>query len=387
MTFEPELPEEVRGDQFETATPVQVEDVDEEESTTPFDNGANETHTEEPDVEDVTDLVTPHPHTVTQVVTEMKSLTATSTTPQMSPVATTSSGLTPASMSQPVSDAVGLHEDTEGSASHSDGSADSAAPPTPAAGSQSSVMTDETENREAELPSIPETLSLKPPAQTEDMEGSASGEDEASGQPPPEVVGSTSTPQLAHYTLPPQLPPAGVLVALQSVGPVSEAGSGVEQLSGEGESSVERGAEVTVLPATAAVTFGGTTPATTDRTEVTSARSHSAFPTRRPLAATGDKNHRPTSPPTPDDPHSHPTEARQEVTPSSTPYVSQPATSTTSPVVSHSTPEFVDYDKDVLSLVESLPRLPVTTVATETTQPAADPVNSLEAGTVTVRGT
>ncbi|KAG7999667.1 hypothetical protein GBF38_000921 [Nibea albiflora] len=63
VTFEPELPEEARGDQFETATPVRVGEVvggeeegaekeEEEESVTPFDYGAIENAPEETPTEE-----------------------------------------------------------------------------------------------------------------------------------------------------------------------------------------------------------------------------------------------------------------------------------------------------------------------------------------------
>ncbi|XP_028273397.1 versican core protein isoform X1 [Parambassis ranga] len=198
VTFAPEQPEEARGDQFETATPVLVEEGGEErgEERAPFDYGLIEIHAEE----------TTTPHT-------------------------------------PTASAHG-HEDMKGSGGRpAEASADGALP-TPAAGQQSGVMTDETEIGGTEPPTLtPHTKSEETTtqAQAEDTEASASGEDEVSGQDvyPPETPSLTSTTAPVYSTLhTQQLPP----------------GSGPEQLSGEGEPSGEQAEPGTALPAVAAVT-------------------------------------------------------------------------------------------------------------------------------------
>ncbi|GLD71792.1 versican core protein-like isoform X1 [Lates japonicus] len=287
VTFEPERPEEARGDQFETATPVRVEDIvvekeeETEESVTPFDYGVIEIHTEEMPTEETSDAVTHTPDTYPDEVTDMvpyvftdfdrvttqepddQTTTTTPYTPHISsPAPTTPSGPVLPGVSQPVSGVVSVYEDMEGSASvgtdgaMQEGSADDV-PPTPTSDSQLGVMTDETEIGGTEPPTfVPDTESRETTTQTqtEDFEGSASGEDEASGQEPPETPGLTSTVPPIHSTLhtqPPQ-PAAGtevteVPVVLPAVETAAETGSGAEQPSGEGEVSGEQG-DVVDLP-------------------------------------------------------------------------------------------------------------------------------------------
>lgn len=480
MTFEPELPEEARGDQFETATPVQVGEVEEEEeeerekqSATPFDYSAIEIYTKETPTEETSDAVTHPTDTNPDVVTgseiyvnsvpdaftdldgvktqEPGDQTATRTTtmtpytlPVSSPAPTTPSGPAFPSASQPVTGEVSTYEDMEGSASRGtddeagavqEGSADDALP-TPAAGSQSSVMTDETETGGTELPTfIPETKSQETTtqSQTDDLEGSASGEDEASGQDvyPPETPRFTSTLPSIYSTLHTQQPqPAAhtevteVPVVLPNVDTVTETGSGAEQLSGQGEVSGEQGGLVdlprevivTVLPDAAAVTLGDQTTPTTDTKDITSEPSTSKYSTPPSFAATDDKKH-PTvtterAPTTPED-HTPPatelyTLQTEQSTTTSKPYVSQPTFSTTSPLYTfdhstHSVPQWafipdpvatplpeddVDYDKEIFpSLLESHPQIPEEALATEQPESGTDTRYSVEASTVNIRGT
>lgn len=469
MTFKPEEPEEARGDQFETATPVQVdeevEEEREEESVTPFDYGAIEIHTAEAPTEGTGDIFTYPPDTYPDVVTgsgldadtvpdvltdlegvktqEPGDQTATRTTtmtpyvlPVSSPAPTTPSGPVLHSVSQPVTDGVSAYEDTEGSTSRctddeagatQEGSADEALP-TPAAGSQSGVMTDETEIGGTELPTfIPDTQSQETTTQTqtEDFEGSASGEDEASGQDvyPPETPRFTSTLPPIHSTLHTQQPqPAAgaevtkVPVVSPAVDTVSETGSGAEQLSGEGEVAGEqvglvdlpREVTATVLPD---VAFGDQTTLTTDIKGITSEPSTQKYSTHPSLAATDDKKHpnvtTKPAPTTPEDHTSHPTELyghqTEQSTTSSTQYVSQPLLSTTSPLYTfdhntHSVPQWAlipdpaatalpedyDYDKEIVPRLETKPG---ETRATEQPESGTDSSYSVEASTVNVRGT
>lgn len=245
MTFEPELPKEVRGDQFETATPVQIEEghetvKDEVESATPFDYDVIEFHTEMIP----TDYVVSHPtdvypdgaidtyvepDIVPEIVTEVvatqeaedqtidNTTTTTTTTTHTSTVSLAAPITFPGLDSSVVADTTGLstYEDMEGSGR---GGTDDASPegsgsgiiPTPGAGIVFDVMTDETEIGATEvttlIPDTTTTAAIK--IQTEEFEGSASGEDEASGQDgyPPETPRFTSTLSPFFSTLQPQHP-------------------------------------------------------------------------------------------------------------------------------------------------------------------------------------
>lgn len=474
MTFAPDLPEEARGDQFETATPVQVGEVEEEEETekdsvTPFDYSTIEIHTEETPPEEHSDIgaypTDAYPdvvtgsgseaYTVPDVSTDLEEVKTqepgdqttrtTTATPYTLPVSspTTPSGPVPPSISQPATHGVSTYEDMEGSASRStedeaggrqEGSADTALT-TPAADSQSGVMTDETEIGGTELPTfIPDTQSPETTTQTqtEDFEGSASGEDEASGQDmyPPERPRFTSTPPPIYSTLHTQQaqPAAGtevpeVPVVLPAVDLVTDMGSGAEQLSGEGEVSGEQGGlvdlprevTVTVLPDVATVMFGEQTTLTTHiiTSEPTTPKP-SPYPS---LGATDDEKHPAVTTKlattTPERHTPHATELyrdRAEQSPtSSTQYVSQPILSTTSPLYTfdhspHSVPQwalipdpaatplpdddFEHYDEEITpSLLESHPRVPEETRATEQPEGDTDSAFSVEASTVNIRGT
>lgn len=463
MTFEPELPEEVRGDQFETATPVHVgEEVEveeegaekEEEESATFDYSAIEIHTEEtPTKETPTDT---YPDVVTgsgigadvvpEVFTDLDGgktqepgdQTATGTTtktpytfPVSSPAPTTPSGSALPGVSQPTTHWVSSYEDEEGSSnsgfgpSVQEGSADDASP-TPAAGSRSDVMTDETEIGGTELPtSIPDTP--PPPStttwtQTEDFEGSASGEDEASGQDPPEIPKFTSTlppTYSTRHTQQPQ-PTAGsevtdVPVFLPPISTVTEPGSGAEQLSGEGEVSGEHGGLVDLVPKAVTVTalpdvaaVRDQTTLTTDTRDITSEPStpeYSTHPTddKKHLAVTAE----PASTTSVDHTELYGLQTEQQSTAASTQYVSQSDLSTTLPLYTfdhspYSIPQWalipdpsatplpeadsVDYDS-VPSLLESQPLTPKEIVATEEPESGTDSAYSVDASTVNIRGT
>nr|XP_046231049.1 versican b [Scatophagus argus] len=467
VTFEPELPEEARGDQFETATPIQVGEVEEEEgeedSVTPFDYGAIEIHTEETPSEETSDAVTHPSNTYTDVVVEADTVpdvltdadevrtqepgdqTATRTTtmtpytpPVSSKAPTTPSGPALPSVSQPVTAGVSAFEDMEGSASRSaddevvamqEGSADDALP-TPAADSLSGVMTDETEIGGTELPTvIPDTQTQETTAQTrtEDLEGSASGEDEASGQDvyPPETPGFTSTPPPVYSTLHTQQPQPAAdseVTELPVVLPaaVTESDSGAEQLSGEGELSGEQGGlvdlprevTVTLLPDVAAVTFGDQTTLTPDTEALTSEPSTPIYSTLPSLYATGDKKHpavtTETALTTPEDHTTQPPEPyRLQTEQSTTASIQerhQPILSTTSPLYTfdhspHSVPQWAlspdpaaatlsedHFDKEMIpSLVESQPQRPGEVLATEQPEGGTDSAYPVEASTVNIR--
>lgn len=296
MTFEPALPEEARGDQFETATPADFGEVgvDEHEGlgVTPFGYGAVEIHTDGTPTEEPSDAVTPLPDTDPDVTvpkmdsnlvpdvftdengdkspergdeTSMRTTTAIPHTPVSSPALTTA----PASAFRGGAEQPGVPP--EGSAED--------APPTPAVDTQSSIRTDETELGGTELST---SVTDAPPRETTaqpqtDTEGSASGEDETSGQDmdPPNTL-----PPL-YSSLPSQQPPlvagaevTGAPVGLPHVDPVTEAGSGAEQLPRREEGSGEN--RVTLLP---------------DVEAVTSETSTGEYPTQPSFVSPGDKKH------------------------------------------------------------------------------------------------
>ncbi|XP_023144218.2 versican core protein-like [Amphiprion ocellaris] len=430
VTLAPEQPEEARGDQFETATPIHVEEVEVEEreedsSVTPFDYGVIEIHTDETPTEESSDQVS-HPtdtypdvgsvssvgaDTFPDVFTDFDGLrtqdeTATITifTPPVSlPMSTT-----------PSSSGVSTYEDTEGSASRPTDDVPGAtlestgALTTPAAGGQPGVMTDETEIGGTEPPTfMPDTKSEETttPAQTEDLEGSASGEDEASGQDvyPPETPTLTSTLRPIHSTLhTTQLPPATGSEATEDA--VPETGSGADQLSGDGETS----GEVTVSPAVAAVTFGDQT---TDVKHTTVEGTTLAPSTHPSLAATDAKKHPAVTTEPPNTTSGDHTELYSEHTDPSTTTSTQDVRlttlSTTSPLytfdqITRSVPDwalipdpdatalpdedFVDYDKEIApGQVEAHPQRPEETEATEEPETGTDLAYSVEASTVNVR--
>ncbi|XP_047186236.1 versican core protein isoform X2 [Scophthalmus maximus] len=427
VTFEQEQPEEARGDQFETATPLRVEDVEVEgESVTPFDYGIIEVHTEETQAEETHDAVS-HPEDTYPDVRTTSIPPYTHLVP--SPPSTTPSGPVLPGVSQPVTDVVSACNDAGGSANcGTDGATQKAsahdALPTPAADSQFG-MTDEAEIGGTEFPTfIPDKQSqdTTTQTQTEDFEGSASGEDEASGQDPPEMPRLISTQPTIYSTFPSQQPQTAtgthvteVPAVLPAVDPVTVTGSGVEQLSGEGEVSGDRSdlldlpgeAAVTVLPDVAAISERTTLP--THIMDATPEPGTSNPSTHRSLAATDNKKHPAvTTEPAPTTSNGHTTlptkphrDRAEQSTAGSAKFVSQPIISTTSPVYTfdqntHSVPQwalfpdpaatplpeedFVDYDREIVpSLVESVPQIPEETVATE------EPQASVEAVSVNVR--
>lgn len=190
VTFEPDLPEEARGDQFETATPVQVidsheTDKDHVDTGTAFDYGSIEVHTEEtPTMDTYVEWTTEEPEEPTETTTMTPSQPISTAAPITSP------GLVPSH------EGLSTYEDMEGSTGRStddtapEGGSGSGMFPTPAADSDG--RTDETEIGGTE--SIPDTTtSSSIRVQTEEYEGSSSGQDEASGQDPSEMRRFPST--------------------------------------------------------------------------------------------------------------------------------------------------------------------------------------------------
>lgn len=513
MTFAPNLPEEARGDQFETATPVRVKEDedggDEEQSATPFDYSAIEIHPEE-----TSDAVayTPETHSdiiqnvfndldgvKTQEPGDQTAMGTTIVTPYSLPVsseATTLSHQDLLSTSQlsPVTDRVATYEDMEGSGSRgtddeAEGSAEELAlatttdeteiegtktptfPPdttttagshssavtddtkigqtehptfapgtmtpdeptltTTTAGSRSSASTDETKIRGTEPPSfVPSTTPPETTTQSriDDLEGSASGDEEASGQdvyPPESPVFTSRLPPVYSSTKRPH-PATEVTAApvdLTDGDAVTGRGSGADQLSGQGEFSGQQESVVdlpqevivTVLPDVPAVTLEDQTTLATDAKGIALESSTAVYSTRPSLAATDEIHTSLTTeraPTTPED-HTSPTtevyapQAEQSTT-TSKPHVSQTSFSTTSPLhtfdhSAHSVPQWVlipdpaatplpdnnvDYDKEIASpLLESIPQITEEIPATEDPESDSDSLFSVEASTVNIRGT
>lgn len=435
MTFEPALPEEVRGDQFETATPAHFGEVgvDEQEglSVTPFDYAAVEIHTDGTPTEEPSDAVTQPPDTDPDVATvpkidanlvpdvftdengvkspeigdetSMRSTTITPHTSVSSPALTTAPGSAFRGTPEPGTDGVTPCGDTEDSSScggdeepgvPKEGSADDA-PPTPAVDTQSSIRTDETEIGGTELStSVPDALAREPTTRPQtDSEGSASGEDEGSGQDmdPAETPRLTSTLPPLYSSLHSQQPPlvagaevTGVPVVLPHVDTVPEAGSGAEQLPRQEEGSGEKGG-LTDPPREVSVTL------LPDVEAVTSETSTREYPTQPSFVAPDDKKHpfmehAPTTAP-PSQPYSLKTD--QSTTtwkPQATPSYSGHSTDSVPQGALVSDPTATGHvHKELLPpLPESQTQIPPETNATK--HPEHDIDVSLEASTVNIKG-
>lgn len=349
-------------------------------------------------------------------------LSVTSPAPTSGPLVTNTS--------QPANNGVSTCEDMDGSSGcgTEEGSTDDALP-TPAAGSQSSVMTDETEIGGTEPPTyIPKTQSQETPTQpqTDNFEGSASGEDEVSGQDvyPPEMPKFTSTFPPIYSTLPSQQPqPATgsevteVPVVLPDVDMVTETNSGAEELSRQGEVSggglvdLPQEVSVTVLTEVAAVTLGEQTTQTTHTKDITSERSTPQYSTRPSFVATDDRKHSAVTTERADmAPEDTPPAAElytlqtEQSTTTSRPFVSQSTLSTTSDLYSfdsstHSIPQwalipdpmaiplpkdFQNYDSKIAPPLLTLhPQIPEEIPATRQPESSTDLAHSLEASNVT----
>lgn len=335
MTFEPALPEEARGDQFETATPAHFGEVgvDEQEglSVTPFDYASVEIHTDGTPTEEPSDAVTQLPDTEPDVVTVPKidvnlipevftdeigvkspeigdkiSMRTTTMIPHVSvssPALTTAPGSAFRGPLEPGADGLNPCGGREDSPSCSgdkepgappEGSADDASP-TPAVDTQSSIRTDETEIGGTELSTfVPDAPPREPTTQPQtDNEGSASGEDEASGQDmdPSETPRLTSALPPLYSSLHSQQPPlaagaevTGVPVVLPHVHTVTEVDSGAEELPRQEEGSGEKGG-LTDLPLEVSVAL------LPDVEAVTSETSTREYLTQPSFVSLDDKKH------------------------------------------------------------------------------------------------
>lgn len=438
MTFEAALPEEARGDQFETATPAHFGEVgvDEQEglSVNPFSYASVQIHTDGTPTEEPSDAVTelpdPDPDAVTvpkidanlvpDVFTDengvkppeigdeasMRTTTIIPHTSVSSPALTTAPGSAFRGTPEPGADGLAPCGDTEDSSSCGgdeepsvppEGPADDV-PPTPAVDTQSSIRTDETEIGGTEPSTFaPDVLPWEPSTRPEtDNEGSASGEDEASGQDmdPTETPIFTSTLPPLYSSLHSQQPPlvagaevTGAPVVLPHVDTVTDAGSGAEQLPRQEEGSGEKGG-LTDLPREVSITL------LPDVEAVISETSTTEYATQPPFVSPDDKKHPFTA--------NAPTTA-----PPSQPYSLQTDQSTTTlkPHASQATPSYSGHSTDsvpqgalisdptatghvhkeilppLLELQTQIPR-----EADATKQPEHDTDVSLEASTVNIKG-
>ncbi|KAK1884485.1 Versican core protein, partial [Dissostichus eleginoides] len=364
VKFESELPEEARGDQFETATPVQVNEVDHEEGTenenlSPFDYTieipSEETPTEEIPSEETPTEETPSEETPTEETPSEETPTEETQVKkhqqrrhqvkkhqqrrhqvknkryqvkkhqqrryqvkkhqqrryqvkkhqqrryqvkehqvkkhQQRTAAMHPWILTSKPKNQPPTKGVSTFDDSEGSASRGtdDESQEGSADDVSSLGSQSRGVTDETEIGGTEPPttSIPDAQSQKTTTtktDIEDSEGSASGEDETSGQDPPEMY-STQKLQPVDVEVPLVLPAVDV---------VTDAGSGAEQMSGEGEVSGEKGGPFDPLSETKTTTNDKKHPDPTSKSSSTTPEDHDPTTTKysqTKQTTTNDKKH------------------------------------------------------------------------------------------------
>lgn len=360
VTFSPELPEEARGDQFETATPVHlnevIQDEHEEQPVTSFDYSAIEIHAEETPTEETSDTDAPPTETypyseidipnISNELEEVKtqepgdqSVPGTAaTTPLLvtSTAATTPSHQDPPSNSQiiPVTSIVEAHGDMEGSGGHStdeeteatvEGSGEEPAQTTFPPKGPSSVMTDETELGGTEPTTLvpnttPPEATTKP--QIEDLEGSASGEDEASGDDTyptesPVFEGTLPPVYSTPHSQQPQGPAAEVTAVASVLFPdgdaVTESGSGVdvgsgqEEASGQEESGDDLTQEVfgTVLPDATAMTVEKQNTLAADILGMPSESSTAVYSTRPSFTARERTHTSLTSEHTPTTPEDH----------------------------------------------------------------------------------
>lgn len=372
VTFAPDLPEEARGDQFETATPVHlnevIQDEHEEQSVTSFDYGAIEIHTEETPTEETSDTDASPTETYTDAYSEIdipdilneleevktqepgdQSVGGTAATTPFTLLVSSTAATTPShqdltsTSGDVVTPKVSTHEDIEGSGSRGtddeteatvEGSGDEPVQTTSPAGGPSSVVTDETEIGGTEPTTLlPNTTTLEATAKShvEDLEGSASGEDEASGDDtyPTESPVFTSTLRPVYSTphsQQPQRPAAEVTAAAPVLFPDGDAGiengSGADQLSGQGEASgqEESGDDltqeviVTVFPYVTTARVGDLSTLAADTTGMPSESSTAVYSTSPSFTATEKTHSSLTSEHTPTIPKDHTSPASEVYT-------------------------------------------------------------------------
>ncbi|XP_047228609.1 versican b isoform X4 [Girardinichthys multiradiatus] len=285
VTFSPQIPEEARRDQFETVSPVyvgvKVEDQ-EDPSVHPSDYSVLQSLTDK-----ASDETTPPTDTAKQDVsvlvldikavpkvfldpqtTTFQELDKGATTTSYSSMVSTITSITPPSPLVPAVSELGPHVIFEGIEDNNAGapqetSADRTVPTTSSI--LPGVMTDEAEIGWTEPPTFtPDIISHKMSTQAQigNFDGSASGEEEASGQDvyPPDTPSLANTPLSIHLPLHTQQPLLSTVInkvtdrVAEAAQGVPETGSGVEQVSGEGETSGDLVGQ-TALPPRVGATF------------------------------------------------------------------------------------------------------------------------------------
>uniref|UniRef100_A0A3P9PEM3 PG-M n=1 Tax=Poecilia reticulata TaxID=8081 RepID=A0A3P9PEM3_POERE len=293
VSFSPQPPEEARGDQFETASPIYVVEVDmgdkDDLSVRPLDHSVLQSHKDnnlneatpptDTDQQGVTvpvldDKLAPKvfldPQTTEPQGPEKAAAT---TTTSLSTVSSITSTTLLGPIVHDVSQTGPTHIDHEGTADNNaealqerseDGNVPTLASIFPG------VMTDEAEIGGREPPtSSPGIKSQKTSTDTQigNFEGSASGQEEASGQDDylPDIPSLAKTPPSIHPTLHTEQPlHATVIKETDGVAETAdggqETGSDAEQMSGEGEASGDHGGPADLPPGVSATVLQDVAP-------------------------------------------------------------------------------------------------------------------------------
>ncbi|XP_054916726.1 versican b isoform X2 [Poeciliopsis prolifica] len=293
MSFSPQPPEEARGDQFETASPVSVGEVDfgdkHDLSVHPSDHSVSQSHpdktsdsaTSPPDraqqgvtVPVLDDKLAPKVFVDQQITAseEPEKAAAATTTTSSSTVSSITSTTLPAPIVHNASQTGPniVHEGTVDNNAEAlqerseDGNVPTLASILPG------VMTDEAEIGGREPPTFsPGIKSQKPSTHTQisNFEGSASGQEEASGQDDylPDIPSLAKTPPSIHPTLHTKQPIHATVIketdgVTETADGAQETGSGAEQMSGEGEASGDQDGPADLPPGVSATVLPGVAP-------------------------------------------------------------------------------------------------------------------------------
>ncbi|XP_032426319.1 versican core protein [Xiphophorus hellerii] len=439
VSFSPRPPEEARGDQFETASPVYVEEVDigdiDDLNVHSLDHSVLQSHTGK-----TSDEATPPTDTAQQDATVPvlddklapkvfldpqttasqgpEKAAATTTTTSSSTVSSITSTTLPGPIVHNVSQ-TGPHIVHEGTADKNaealqerseDGNV-----PTPAS-ILPGVMTDEAEIGGREPPTFsPGIKSQKTSTHTQigNFEGSASGQEESSGQDDylPDIPSLAKTPPSIHPTLHTKQPLHTTVIketdgVAETADGAQETGSGAEQMSGESEASGDQRGPADLPPGVSATVLPGVAPlipghqSTTETQDIYSKPSrvthysvtlpdlkkHSAV-TNKPSPPTSDHTSGPSS-------TSSTLSMRDKPAPTTTAFTPDQTTLSTpqwAPIYDPSAnalpnEESVDYDsKSSPVLLESHPETPVQSGITEQAEAWSDLEPSVEPSPVNVQ--
>ncbi|PWA26473.1 hypothetical protein CCH79_00001284 [Gambusia affinis] len=313
VSFSPQPPEEARGDQFETASPVYVKEVDigdkDDLSVHPLDHSFLQSHTDE-----TSDEATPPTNTAQQGVTVpvhddklapkafQDPQTTASQGPEKtaattaSPSSSTVSSITFTTLPDPIVHNVSqtgphlVHEGTvDNNAEALKERSDDGNVPTPAS-ILPGVMTDEAEIGGREPPTFsPGIKSQKTstPTQIGNFEGSASGQEESSGQDDylPDIPSLAKTPPSIHPTLHTKQPLHTTVIketdgVAETDDGAQETGSGAEQMSGEGEASGDQAGPADLPPGVIATVLPGVPPLIPGHQSTTETQDTNSKPSR-----------------------------------------------------------------------------------------------------------